>query len=95
MKTPDHRLKPAAKTPRSSRPPGRTGQPRRKPAPLEGRAAYTITEFGNLIGRSRVTIWRNIRAGKIKSVDVLGAKMIPASELQRLNLAPLALGPAP
>lgn len=59
----------------------------RKSAPLEGRAVYTITEFANLIGRSRVTIWRHIRAQRIRTVDVLGQKMIPASELQRLNLA--------
>ncbi len=84
-----------AKTSHPSRSPKKTGQPRRKPAPLEGRAAYTITEFANLIGRSRVTIWRHIRAQRIRTVDVLGQPMIPASELERLNLASLAAGSAP
>ncbi|WP_283809607.1 hypothetical protein [Bradyrhizobium manausense] len=36
-----------------------------------------------MTGTSRVTTWRNIKAGKLKAIDYCGIKIIPESERSR------------
>jgi hypothetical protein len=49
------------------------------------RLGYRIAEWSEMTGTSRVTTWRNIKAGKLKAVDYCGIKLIPDSERVRLG----------
>jgi hypothetical protein len=59
-----------------------------KPSPEEpvktGRLGYRICEWSEMTGTSRITTWRNIKAGKLKTIDYCGIKLIPDSERARL-----------
>jgi hypothetical protein len=48
------------------------------------RLGYRISEWSAMTGTSRVTTWRNIKAGKLKAIDYCGIKIIPESERARL-----------
>jgi hypothetical protein len=48
------------------------------------RLGYRVSEWSEMTGTSRVTTWRNIKAGKLKTVDYCGIKLIPHSERARL-----------
>lgn len=48
------------------------------------RFGYRISEWSERTGTSRVTTWRNIKAGKLKAVDYCGITLIPDSERARL-----------
>jgi predicted DNA-binding protein (UPF0251 family) len=47
---------------------------------------FRINEWGRLTDTSRPTIWRQIKDGRLKVVDVNGIKLIPRSEAVRLGL---------
>jgi excisionase family DNA binding protein len=55
-----------------------------------GRAAFDPQEFGDLFGLSRVTIYGEMRAGRIRSFKVGARRLIPASEVERFTLERLA-----
>lgn len=43
---------------------------------------YTISQFARTIGVSNQTIYRWIESGKVKTVEVLGKRMIPSNALE-------------
>lgn len=43
---------------------------------------YTISQFARAMGVTNTTVYRWIDEGKVKIVEVLGKRMIPASELK-------------
>ncbi len=45
--------------------------------PVNQRLGFRVGEFAALIGVSHVTIWRGIKNGKIKIIDLNGVKIIP------------------
>ncbi len=49
------------------------------------RMAYSINEVSLAIGRDPATIHRWVKSGKIASIKVGGARLIPAAELKRLS----------
>ena len=51
---------------------------------MSTRVAYTYSEFAALVGKSRKWTYRQVKAGRIRSVTNLGISLIPASEIQRL-----------
>jgi hypothetical protein len=55
-------------------------------AGLSNRFGWRIFEWVALTGTSRPTVWRQIKRGKLKVVDVNGIKLIPRSEAIRLGL---------
>lgn len=54
-----------------------------KPKPNIPRKAYTMDEAGASIGLSYVSIWRLVKAGKIRTFKALSKQLIPLSELDR------------
>jgi hypothetical protein len=50
------------------------------------RLGFRLTEFAALIGISIPTLWRRVRAGEIRVIDLGGTKIIPRSEAVRLGL---------
>ena len=48
------------------------------------RLGYRISEWSEMTGTSRVTTWRNIKSGKLKTVNYCGITLIPDSERARL-----------
>jgi excisionase family DNA binding protein len=53
------------------------------------RLAYTVTEWCQLTGQSRATVYRQMKAGKLKFVtlgDCDSDRRIPAEEAVRLGL---------
>jgi hypothetical protein len=50
------------------------------------RLGYRIAEWSEITGTSRVTTWRNIRSGALRTVDYNGITLIPSSEAVRLQL---------
>lgn len=47
------------------------------PVPIHQRLGYRPAEFAALTGVSYVTIWRRIKRGDIKTVEIGGVKLIP------------------
>lgn len=47
------------------------------------REAYTISEFSQKTGLHNQTIWRHIRAGRLKAVRLGSKYLIPASEVSK------------
>jgi predicted DNA-binding transcriptional regulator AlpA len=47
--------------------------------PMTQRLGYRTSEFAHLCGVSVPTIWRQIRDGKIETVEIGGVKLIPRS----------------
>lgn len=47
--------------------------------PMTQRLGYRTSEFARLCGVSVPTIWRQIRDGKIETVEIGGVKLIPRS----------------
>jgi hypothetical protein len=45
--------------------------------PTHQRLGFRVAEFAALIGVSNVTVWRGIKAKKIKVIDMNGVKIIP------------------
>ncbi len=43
---------------------------------------YTVSQVAKMLGIHRVTVWRLIKAGKIKAIDLAGKKRIHKSELK-------------
>jgi predicted site-specific integrase-resolvase len=51
------------------------------------RISFTLTEWSAMRGQSRVSTWRQIRRGELRSVKTPGGRVsIPASEIKRLGL---------
>jgi predicted DNA-binding transcriptional regulator AlpA len=50
------------------------------------RLGWRINEWTALTRTSRPTIWRQIKDGRLKIIDVNGIKLIPRSEAVRLGL---------
>lgn len=48
------------------------------------RQAYSLKEFGELFGKSHTWSYRLTYAGKLKTIDGYGKKMVPASEVERI-----------
>jgi len=48
------------------------------------RQAYSLKEFGELFGKSHTWSYRLTYAGKLKTIDGFGKKMVPASEVERI-----------
>jgi hypothetical protein len=49
------------------------------------RIGYRVNEWSAMTGTSRVTTWRNIRNGTLKTVNYAGITLILHSELARLG----------
>lgn len=47
--------------------------------PLSQRLGFRVNEWAELTGQSRVTVWRNIKAGKIPLVGHGSTRVIPRS----------------
>ncbi|MEM1672613.1 MAG: helix-turn-helix domain-containing protein [Archaeoglobaceae archaeon] len=47
------------------------------------REAYTISEFAQRVGLHNQTIWRHIKAGRLKATRLGSKYLIPASELTK------------
>lgn len=45
---------------------------------------WTVDELADHLGVSRVTIYRDIKAGKIRKVEGVSKTLIPANEVNRL-----------
>ena len=52
------------------------------------RVTYSVDEVSVMLGRDPTTIHRWVKSGKIASVKIGGARMIPAAELKRIAGAP-------
>jgi hypothetical protein len=50
------------------------------------RVGYRIAEWSEMTGTSRVTTWRYIRSGALRTIDYNGITLIPSSEAVRLHL---------
>jgi hypothetical protein len=48
------------------------------------RQAYSLKEFGELFGKSHTWSYRLTYAGKLKTIDGYGKKLVPASEVERI-----------
>jgi hypothetical protein len=48
------------------------------------RLGYRISEWSEMTGTSRITTWRAIKAGKLKTVNYCGITLIPDCERARL-----------
>jgi excisionase family DNA binding protein len=48
------------------------------------RQAYSIREFGDMLGISRPTVYDLIAAGKLRTVMVGARRLIPATEIGRI-----------
>ena len=51
-----------------------------------GRLGWRVNEWVKLTGISRPTVWRQIRDGRLKVVDVGGITIVPRAEAVRLGL---------
>jgi hypothetical protein len=62
------------------------GRPR-KPPPGARRLSHRLTEFGAHIGKSRMTLWRWLHAGKLRYVQPVpgGPIEVPITEYLRLG----------
>jgi hypothetical protein len=56
--------------------------------PLIERAALSPNEFAALFGRATTWGYRQIWAGKVKTIQNLGRLLIPRSEVERITAAP-------
>ncbi|MCA1503808.1 hypothetical protein [Bradyrhizobium sp. NBAIM02] len=70
---------------------GRPANSRNKPLPLQhvrliDRAALRLEEFSALVGLSKVTLWRRVRAGHLNVVYLGTVPLITRVEMQRLGL---------
>jgi excisionase family DNA binding protein len=51
------------------------------------RIAYSVSETARMLGVHRISVWRRISSGELKTVRIgRGQHMIPAAELRRLKL---------
>ena len=50
------------------------------------RVAYSVTEWSEITGTSRPTVYRQMDAGELRYVLIRKMRRIPASELVRLKL---------
>jgi excisionase family DNA binding protein len=55
----------------------------KKRAPLEPRA-YSITQTGQLLNRSRDTVYRLIRDGDLEAIRILGRPAVTATSIEAL-----------
>jgi hypothetical protein len=64
----------------------RVGRPRKAP-PAVPRLSHKLNEFGARIGKSRMTLWRWMRAGKLRYVQPTpgSPREVPISEYVRLG----------
>ena len=56
------------------------------------RAAYTVAEFAQLFGRSKIWAYRRIYSGAVKVSKIDGITLIPASEVARISEGQLYQG---
>ncbi|MHC4049917.1 hypothetical protein [Bradyrhizobium sp. 25ACV] len=63
----------------------RTDNPMRRSekSTKSSRLGYRISEWSRLTGTSRITTWRAIRDGKLKTINYCGITLIPDSERAR------------
>lgn len=64
---------------------GNTKSSPRIDVPINERAGYTPNEFAALFGKQTVWGYRQIYAGRVRVITVLGRMLIPASEVKRLQ----------
>ncbi len=50
-----------------------------------GRAGYSLEEFAELFGKSRTWAYRRMYAGDVRVIRGLGAIIVPAAEVDRLQ----------
>jgi hypothetical protein len=50
-----------------------------------GRIGYDVKEFAHMVGRDPATVARWVKSGAIKSVKIGGARIIAASEVERIR----------
>ena len=50
-----------------------------------GRAGYSLEEFAELFGKSRTWAYRRMYAGDIRVIRGMGAIIVPATEVERLQ----------
>lgn len=43
---------------------------------------FTVSQFARAFGITNMTVYRWIKSGKVKTVEVLGKRMIPKEELE-------------
>lgn len=59
-------------------------EPALRAAALPQRRLWRLGEAAQLLGISRATLWRHVRAGKVRSVELGGRRQIPESEIARI-----------
>ena len=66
-------------------PPKVDTQPRYSIEELQGRAGYSLDEFAYIFGKSRTWAYRRMYAGDIRVIRGMGAIIVPATEVERLQ----------
>jgi hypothetical protein len=76
--------------PQQKPPQARRGRPRKARRRAVRRLSHRLPEFGAHIGKSRMTLWRWLRSGRLKFVQPVpgGPIEIPISEYVRLGYVP-------
>lgn len=59
--------------------------------PLAERSAYRVPEWAALYGKGRLWGYRQVWAGKVKTISAFGQLMIPRSEVDRIAATATAL----
>lgn len=65
---------------------------RKRTAPSLPRIAYSIKEWCHITGFSKPTVYRQMKSGDLRYVEVGGIRRIPAEEKQRLGLETISFG---
>jgi excisionase family DNA binding protein len=50
----------------------------------QSRRAYSVVEAGRACGLSRSSIYKLIESGKLKTIKILGRRLVPAEALDEL-----------
>lgn len=63
--------------------------------PFSERAAYSPAEFAALFGRKKTWTYRQLYAGRVKGIAIIGQIMIPRTEAERLTSLATEYNPDP
>jgi excisionase family DNA binding protein len=58
----------------------------RQPRPKLPRLGYRVVEVAEMLGESRATTYRKVKAGDIRAIHIGPSTIIPVNELHRLGL---------